>query len=180
LITKQVILVPTIVQALGRSASPRLAKYYAASNTRAFRKLALRLAGIGVLLGAAGILVAVVGGRHILNLLYGPEYVQPGLFALVMVDAGLDYISTMLLFVITAARYIRIQLPLYLVTTSTVALACFWLVPVAGLQGAAIAVIISELVRLVGSSAAVWHALRSLDRQNVTPESRASSYSLRG
>jgi O-antigen/teichoic acid export membrane protein len=167
---------PTIVQALGRSASPRLAKYYAASNIRAFRKLAFRLAGIGALLGAGGILVAVVAGRQILTLLYGPEYALPGLFVLVMVDAGLDYISTMLLFVITAARYIRIQLPLYLITTATVALACYWLVPVAGLQGAAVAVIISELVRLAGSLAAVWHALRSLNSYANVSEPQTAAY----
>lgn len=167
---------PTVVQALGRSASPRLAKYYAANNAKAFRRLTLQLTGIGALLGAAGVLVALVLGRTILTLLYGAEYALPGLFALVMVDAGLDYISTMLLFVITAARYLRIQLPLYLLTTSTVALACFLLVPFIGLQGAALAAIIAELVRLTGSLAAVWHALRSLTRQATTPELQPSDY----
>jgi O-antigen/teichoic acid export membrane protein len=169
---------PTVVQALGRSASPRLAKYHAADNVAAFRKLTLRLIGIGALLGGGGVLVAFVAGRQILTLFYGPEYVLPGVFILVMIDAGLDYISTMLLFVITSARYLRVQLPLYLLTTGTVALACFLLVPYIGLQGAALAVIIAELVRLVGSLAVVWHALRSLDRHSVTPELQASAYKL--
>ncbi len=161
--------VPTVVQALGRSASPRLAKYYAANNVEAFRRLALRLVGMGVLLGSAGVLVAVVAGRQILTLFYGPEYALPLLFVLVMIDAGLDYTSTMLLSVITSARYLRVQLPLYLLTTGTVALGCFLLVPSGGLQGAAVAVIISEVVRLVGSSAVVWHALRALQRHSITP-----------
>lgn len=160
---------PTVVQALGRSASPRLAKFYAANNARSFRKLTLRLIGIGVLLGAAGVLVALVAGRLILTLFYGPEYALPLLFVLVMIDAGLDYTSTMLLSVITSARYLRVQLPLYLLTTGTVALGCFLLVPSGGLQGAAVAVIISEVVRLVGSSAVVWHALRALQRHSITP-----------
>jgi O-antigen/teichoic acid export membrane protein len=171
---------PTVVQALGRSASPRLAKYHAANNARAFRRLTLRLAGIGALLGSAGVLVAFVAGRQILTLFYGAEYVLPGLFILVMIDAGLDYISTMLLFVITSARYLRIQLPLYLLTTGTIALACFLLVPSARLQGAAIASIIAELVRLAGSLAAVWHALRSLHRHPITSELQASAYKLQG
>ncbi|MEZ4869902.1 MAG: hypothetical protein R3C14_51725 [Caldilineaceae bacterium] len=156
---------PTVVQALGRSASPRLAKYYAANNSKAFRRLTLRLVGIGALLGGGGILVALVLGRPLLTLFYGPEYALTGLFVLVMIDAGLDYISTMLLFVITAARYLRVQLPLYLLTTGTVALACYLMIPSGALQGAALAVIISELVRLVGSVAAVWHALRVLERR---------------
>ncbi|HXW00804.1 MAG TPA: lipopolysaccharide biosynthesis protein, partial [Anaerolineae bacterium] len=103
---------PTIVQALGRSASPRLARYYATNNITAFRKLTLRLAGLGILMGVGGVLVAFVAGRQILTLFFGPEYALTGLFVLIMIDAGLDYISTMLLFVITSARYIRIQLPL--------------------------------------------------------------------
>ena len=167
---------PTVVQALGRSASPRLAKYYAAYNIRAFRKLTLQLVGIGVLLGGAGILVALVAGRPLLTLLYGAEYALPGLFALVMVDAALDYISTMLLFVITSARYLKVQLPLYLLTTSTITVACFLLVPSIGLQGAALAAIIAELVRLAGSLAAVWHAQRSLSQDSITSELRTSTH----
>jgi len=158
---------PTVVQALGRSASPRLAKYYAADNAKAFRRLTLQLAGIGALLGSGGVLVALVAGRPLLNLFYGPEYVMPGLFILVMIDAGLDYMSTMLLFVITAARYLSVQLPLYLMTTATVAVGCFLLVPSGGLQGAAVAIIISELLRLGGTVAVVWHALRALQRQSI-------------
>ena len=168
---------PTIVQALGRSASPRLAKYYATNNAIAFRRLTLRLIGIGALMGSAGVLVAVVAGRQILTLIYGPEYVLTGLFVLVMIDAGLDYISTMLLFVITSARYIRVQLPLYLLTTGTVALGCWWLVPSAGLEGAAIGIIISEILRLVGSLAAVWHALRALDRHSIMSEPQTLDFS---
>lgn len=170
---------PTVVQALGRSASPRLAKYHAAGNVRAFRKLALRLAGVGVMLGCAGILVAWALGRQILTWFYGAEYVLPGLFVLTMVDAGLDYISTMLLFVITSARYLKVQLPLYLATTGTIALACFFLVPAIGLKGAALSSIIAESVRLVGSSAVTWRALRSL-RKRAAASELAPAYELQG
>jgi O-antigen/teichoic acid export membrane protein len=161
---------PTIVQALGRSASPRLAKYYAANNARAFRKLTLRLIGLGVLLGGAGVLVALVAGRQILTLFYGPEYALPGLFGLVMLGAGIDYVATMLLFVITSARYFRIQLPLHLLTAGAVALACFLLIPSAGLQGAAVALIIGNLIRAGGSLAAAWHAQRTIHRHSITSD----------
>ncbi|HET9590216.1 MAG TPA: hypothetical protein VFO91_15630 [Anaerolineales bacterium] len=164
---------PTVVQALGRSASPRLAKYYAARNARSFRKLTLRLAGIGALLGGAGVLVALIAGRQILTLFYGPEYALPGLFALLMVGAGIDYIATMLLFVITSARYFRIQLPLQLLTTGAVALACFWLIPSAGLVGAAMALIIGNLIRAGGTLIAAWHAQRALHEHTITSESEA-------
>ena len=167
---------PTVVQALGRSASPRLAKYYAANKAKAFRKLTFRLIGIGVLLGGAGVLVALVAGRYILTLFYGPEYALPWLFGWVMLGAGIDYVATMLLFVITSARYFRIQLPLQLLTTGAVALACFWLIPSLGLEGAALALIIGNLIRAGGSLIAAWHAQRTLHRQIITSEPQASIY----
>jgi O-antigen/teichoic acid export membrane protein len=166
---------PTVVQALGRSASPRLAKYYAANNVTAFRTLTLKLVGIGVLLGGAGVLVALVAGRPILTLFYGPEYALPGLFGLVMLAAGLDYVATMLLFVITSARYFSVQLPMQLFTTGAVTLACFWLIPSTGLQGAAIALIIGNLIRAGGCLIATWHAQRALYRQALTPKPQTSS-----
>ena len=169
---------PTVVQALGRSASPRLAKYYAANKARAFRRLTLRLIGIGVLLGGAGVLVALVAGRFILTLFYGPEYALPGLFGLVMLGAGLDYVATMLLFVITSARYFRIQLPLQVLTTGAVALACFWLIPSFGLEGAAMALIIGNLIRVGGTLGAAWHAQRALRRYTTTPEPQTPAYNL--
>jgi O-antigen/teichoic acid export membrane protein len=153
---------PTVMQALGRAAAPRLSKYFAAGNAKSFRKLSLKLIGMGLLLGGAGVLVALIAGRQILTLFYGPEYVLYGLFALVMVAAGIDYLATMLLFVITSARYFRIQLPLHLLTTGSVALACFFLVPSHGLIGAALALIMADLVRLGGSLVTALHALRAL------------------
>jgi O-antigen/teichoic acid export membrane protein len=169
---------PTVVQALGRSASPRLAKYYVANKAGAFRKLTFRLIMIGILLGGAGVLIALVMGRQILTLFYGPAYALPKLFGLLMLAAGIDYIATMLLFVITSARYFRIQLPLQLLTTGTVALACYWLIPTSGLTGAAIALIIGNLFRAGGSLGAALHAQRALHRQSIIPESQISAFSL--
>lgn len=158
---------PTVVQALGRSASPRLAKYYAAGKVKSFRKLGLRLIAIGVLLGAGGVVVALVAGRQILTFFYRPEYALPHLFALLMLGAGIDYLATMVLFIITSARYFSVQLPLQLLTTGSVALACFWLVPSLGLEGAALALIIGNIVRAGGSLLAAWHAQHTLQQKSV-------------
>ena len=140
----------------------------------------LRLILVGVLLGGAGIVVALVAGRPILTTFYGPEYALPGLFALLMLAAGLDYIATMLLFVITSARYFRIQLPLQLLTTGTTTLFSFWLIPSLGLQGAAAALILGNLVRAGGTFGAAWHAQRALHRRAPAPEPRTSAATLEG
>jgi len=81
---------------------------------------------------------------------------------LVMFASGMDYVATMLLFVITSARYFRVQLPLHLLTTGAVAIACFFLVPSKGLIGAAFALIIADFVRVGSSLIVAVHALRAL------------------
>jgi O-antigen/teichoic acid export membrane protein len=79
-----------VVSALAESASPRLAKYYAAGNSTAFRTLLFKLVGVGAALGGAGVLVAVVAGREILTLLYRPEYGQQAdVFVWLMVAAAI-------------------------------------------------------------------------------------------
>ena len=103
----------------------------------------LKLIGISVALGCSGVLVALVAGREILTLLYGEEYALHGLFVLLMFAAGIDYIATMLQHGMTSARYFRGQLPVFLATTSAVGIASFILIPIAGLQGAAMALMIA-------------------------------------
>lgn len=155
-----------VVSALGESASPRLAKYYIAGNRSAFRTLLLKLVGIGALLGGIGVLVALIAGQEILTLLYRPEYAEDaGLFVWLMVTAGIYYVSSLLSQGMTAARYFRIQIPLFALVTGTSAIACFWLIPIGGLRGAAIALIIAAIVRASMSLGITFHALHTFPRQ---------------
>lgn len=152
-----------VVNALGESASPKLAKYYAVGDCMAFCQLLFKLVGIAAILGLTVVLIAIVAGRQILTLLYRPEYAeQIDLFVWLMVAAGIRYISSFLGYGITAARYFRIQIPLFVVVTSISAISCFWLVPKQGLLGAAIALNISAVVQLGFSLAIVIYALQKL------------------
>jgi O-antigen/teichoic acid export membrane protein len=154
----------TVVGALGRSASPRLARYYATGDGPSFRRLLLKLAGIGALLGGAGVLAALVAGRELLTLLYGPEYVQRDTFAWLMVAAGIAYVASFLGYGMTAARYFRIQLPLFALVTAATGMACLLLVPAYGLRGVAVALVISSIVQAGCSLAVVAYALWRLRR----------------
>jgi len=155
----------TLVSALGESASPRLAKYYAAGNSLAFRMLLLRLLGIGALLGGAGVLVALVAGRELLALLYRPEYAEYEVFVRLMVAVGIMYLDSFLGYGMTAARYFRAQIPLAALATISTVLACLWLIPSDGLRGAATAIIVATSVKIVGSLAVVLYALHALRRR---------------
>ncbi|MEI6442554.1 MAG: oligosaccharide flippase family protein [Nostocales cyanobacterium ELA583] len=149
-----------VVSALGESASPRLAKYYAEGDRIAFRTLLLKLVGIAAVLGGIGVLVALIAGRQILTLIYRPEYSeQTTLFIWLMVVAGINYISSFLGYGMTAARYFRIQMPLFITVVSISALACFWLLPQLGLIGAAIALLIGSTVQVLISSGVIIYVL---------------------
>lgn len=156
-----------VVSALAESASPRLAKYYAAGNSTAFRTLLLKLVGVGLMLGAGGVLVAIVAGKPILTLLYKPEYAERAdLFAWLMVAAGMGYVSSFLGYGMTAARYFRVQMPLFVLVTGSCAIACFWLIPTQGVRGAAIALIVGAIVQMVFSLGVIVFAVHRLNKHN--------------
>jgi O-antigen/teichoic acid export membrane protein len=154
-----------VVGALGDSTTPRLAKYYASGDSKAFRTLLLKLVGIAALLGGAAVLVSAVAGRQVLAVIYRPEYAeQANLFVWLMVAAGIGYISSLLGYGMTAARYFRIQMPLFAAVTTTSAVACLWLLPKLGLGGAAIALIMAAIVQAIVSLAVILYALHKLKK----------------
>lgn len=156
-----------VVSALGQSATPRLAKYYAAKNSRAFRQLLVRLVGIAALLGGLAVIAALVAGSQILTLLYRAEYAQyTDLFVWLMVAAGISYISSFLGYGMTAARYFRIQMPLTTLATLATAIICFWAIPSQGLQGAAIALIFGKTIKAITNLGVIIHGLQKLDGQH--------------
>lgn len=154
-----------VVSALGSAARPRLAKYYAGANVSAYQKLLFQLVAIACLLGLSGILVAWVAGGQILTIVYQPEYAKyTELLIWLMVTAGIGYVSSFLGEGMTAARYFRTQIPLFIVVTSTSAIASFWFIPKNGLKGAAIALMIAEIVRIIFTLGVIFHAVHRIQR----------------
>ena len=154
-----------VVHALGQSATPRLAKYYAAGRGTAFRQLMLKLVGIGAGLGGLAVLVAAIAGKQVLTIFYQPEYAQySDLFVWLMIAAGFSYVSYFLGYGMTAARYFRIQMPLFTFATAASALTSFWLIPSLGLKGAAIALIAGAVVEAVFSLGVILHAIHRIEQ----------------
>jgi O-antigen/teichoic acid export membrane protein len=150
------------VGALGDSVTPRLARDYACGRRREFGVQVLRLAGLGAGLGIAGVLVAVLAGRFLLGLLYGPAYADhTDVLILTMIAAGIGYVASFSGYAVTAARYFRAQLPLFAAVVVVTAAACWWLVPLWGLRGAAAALALSSLTQLIGSGLILWYAIRA-------------------
>jgi O-antigen/teichoic acid export membrane protein len=154
-----------VVGALSNSASPRLAQYYVAGDRIAFQTLLLKLTGLGALLGGTAIVVALVAGKQLLTILYQPEYAQhTGLLVQLMIAAAISYTFYFLADAMIASRYFRIQVPMYVLVNVISAIACFWLIPLFGLQGAAIALIITASCQSILSLGVISYALYRLHK----------------
>jgi O-antigen/teichoic acid export membrane protein len=148
-----------VVGALGQSASPRLAKYYANGNLAAFKTLLFKLLMLGVALAIGGVLIASVLGRELLTMLYQPEYARQEVFVLLMVAGGIGYVGSFLGYAMTAVRYFRVQLPLFAFVAFITAIVGFLLIPIMNLQGATLALISGAVVQVIGGGFIVKHAL---------------------
>jgi len=150
----------TVVGALGQSASPRLAQYYADGQIAQFYSLMRNLLAVGALLGLAGVTVAVTLGRMILSVLFRPEYATAAdVLSWMMAAAAISYLASFFGYGLTAARQFKVQAPLFAVVCASVVVASFILVPHFALVGAAWATITGAVIQLVGSAAAMIRAL---------------------
>jgi O-antigen/teichoic acid export membrane protein len=152
----------TAVMAIGESAVPRLAQCYAAGRTGAFGILLAKLAALGAAIGVAGVAVAFVAGRPVLAMLYGPAYAaHSSVLVWTMIAAAVGYVAAMAGYGVTAARYFRIQIPLSLLVVAVTAVACWWLVPRAGLKGAALALCLMAASQLCSRGLVIACAMRA-------------------
>ncbi|MDD5428458.1 MAG: oligosaccharide flippase family protein [Candidatus Omnitrophica bacterium] len=151
-----------VINALGQSAVPRIAKYYAAKNTKAFNSLLFKMVCIGALMGAAGMALAYFYGRAILTFFYRPEYAEHmNVFFWLMFAAAILYISSFLGYAITAARYFKIQVLLLTIVTCTTLLLSAYFIPAFGLIGAAMAIFASTSVHITGNALITRYAIKN-------------------
>ena len=152
----------TVANALARSALPRMAKYYTTNNRAGFFGLIVKLLGLGLLLGVAGVLVSIIAGYSILLICYGPEYaLHTDTLVLQMIAGGLIYLTWFLGSGMTAARQLRVQVfTLGLAFVINIG-ACFWLVPTRGLVGASLAQVLSSGVQVLISLFVMLHIYRT-------------------
>lgn len=151
----------TIVSALGQSAAPRLARHFASGDLREFQQILVRLAAIVLLLGATGVLLAVVAGETILTLLYTAEYASHQGLLLILAAAGaVSWMASILGYGLTAARCFRMPVVVIAAATLVLAALCFVLIPRYGLVGAALAALAAAVVQLLGFLWGLAYAVR--------------------
>jgi O-antigen/teichoic acid export membrane protein len=159
----------TIVTAMSFSTRPRLAHYFSTRSGK-FRPLFSRLVAIAISLGILGVLVAYVGGEHLLRWVYGPSYASYHYeLILVMVAAALWYIATCVSAGLTSARIFRVQPVILAFTLVTGAVVGYHLVPGRGIAGAAMGLVAASTVRLLLAAAFYLRRVEPLLRTESLP-----------
>ena len=158
----------TATGALGQSAGPRLARYFATARPAAFVSLLRRLVLVAFVLGLAAVAGAAVLGRQVIELVYGPLYAEEHvLLVWLMVAAMVGYVASIFGFAITAQRRFTQQVWLFGGVVAVQTVACSLLVPGGGSEGAAIALLIATMVQLLGAGHICRSALREAARTPV-------------
>lgn len=148
--------------ALGQAAAARMATMFAAGSLQSFQHLLARLAAFGLGIGILACAVALGFGKALLQLLYGPSYSShQNLLLILAATAGISTIATFMGFAATSAQSFRAQVPVIAAMTFATLLASWILVPVFGLNGAGIALLISALVQLAGLALVTHYAVKA-------------------
>ncbi len=152
-----------IVMSVGEAAQPRLSRYFAERQAKAYEGLSLKLAGIGIVIGLTGVAIVAVAGTVILRVLFKPEYAAYGsAFLALTLASTARYGAQMLWYPMLAARYFRAQLPLVSSTALATFIGCWLLVPRYQFVGAASAMAISALYQMIVGVWVVRHAARQI------------------
>jgi O-antigen/teichoic acid export membrane protein len=143
-----------LVNAIGQSAMTRLSTLFAAASYRRFSLLLLELSSVGLVILAVGVPMSWLGGRFLLALLYRPEYAEHvSALVILIAAAGLGATAFFITCGLSAARCFRPQVYIFASSTLAASLGSIVLVPRYQLNGAAVALLVSSMVGLVGN---VW------------------------
>jgi len=142
-----------VVGAFGQSIFLPVAMACANFDRAQYRAFVAQAVALGGVLGAGGILAATFFGRFILTNLFRPEYAaRADIFVWLTVAGTIAFMASGLGYVMTAARSLKPQIPLLAATVLAAAAASVWLIPQYGLQGAAVAALVTALVQLAGTA----------------------------
>lgn len=175
LITYWITMGMMIVAALGNAAAPRLAKYYAAGEVRAFSRLVVRLVVLVGGMGAAGAVVVGLLGPTIASLLGQENSDLSGLAMALSLFAITLYVAAPLGRALGAMRRFWSQ-TIAVALGILVALAVLpWAVRTRGLVGAAEAMALSMGIVASLTAALVWHELSRRVRRESDSATEAAA-----
>jgi O-antigen/teichoic acid export membrane protein len=154
-----------VVAAFGQSIFLPVARACAAFDRARFRGYAALAMALGCALGASAVLAVAMFGRPILTHLFRPEYAEHSdIFVRLMIAGSITFIASGLGYVVTAARSLRPQIPLLIVTALAATATSAWSIPRYGLHGAADSALATASVQLIGMIAILLRIDQRLKR----------------
>jgi O-antigen/teichoic acid export membrane protein len=167
-----------VVNALGQSAGPRLAKLYASGDRASFAVILRKLTLSGAALGIVGLVSVGLAGRPLLALIYRAEYAEyAGVLCWTMAAMAVNYLYIFVGTAINAMRNYRVQLPIHLASTVLMVASCAVLVPRYGIVGGAWAMLcctVFEAVLYSVCAAKLFSGWKTDDRTNATDRGNAT------
>jgi len=158
-----------VAGSLGQAAITRLSRSFAAGRVAQFLGLLGRLCLIGMGMGLAGVVIAILFGGELLARLYRSEYAEARhILVWLMITAGVGYLAQFTGVAMTAARVLRPQLPLFGVVTAAIAAGSAWLIPTIGVLGSVLAMLIGTSIQLAGSVLVLKIAIQRLQARAET------------
>lgn len=129
--------------------SPRLAQLYANGNLSAFLRLVTKIAGVASLIGLVGTVLALLFGRQLLILLYSPEYAEHvRLLVWIAIATTVSLVTKIDVAFIALRSYWQLLL-IWGIGILSLVLISSVLIPEFHLEGAAIALFIANLIRML-------------------------------
>jgi O-antigen/teichoic acid export membrane protein len=130
-----------VVSSIGQAAIPSLAIFATDKAWRSYFRLTGKLICAALLLGIAGIAVAVLWGDWLLSFLFTSEYSKfQAEFVLYMGACAISYVSSVLGISMTSARFIVSQVPLNVIMALFITIAGILLIPHYGIWGGFMAI----------------------------------------
>lgn len=159
-----------LVNSVGQTVSPRLAREWATGALGPFNRLLLRFTLFAVAWGLLGIALSWFIGGRVLALLYGEQFSdESGLFVWVMSVAAVSHLASVTGFGMTAARIIKSQSVQFAFVATMGVVAAYLLIPRFGIQGAVWSLGFSVITQLVLSfTCLAIESVRRLKREDLS------------
>lgn len=151
-----------VANAVASAAVSRLRRHAREGKYVKFRKLLQKLVLMMLLIGVVATTLSWLIGAQVAALLFGPEYANRAILTIIVAGSALSQISSPLVTAITAAQAFGWRLFITVCTFVAALVAGLALVPVLGLQGAALAFVASSLASLLATLVATVAIFRRM------------------
>ena len=139
-----------IVGNIGQIWMPEISRQTRAKKLNSVKRLIVQLAGFGLV---AGLLATAFGwffGEQFLSFVYGPAFAHHSqLFLLLMCAGAVSYVTVGGIYALTAIGSYMSQLYVYIADLILIFALCAVFIPLLGLTGGAIAMIVTQLIQVV-------------------------------